>query len=44
MSGERQGMPGEYQVKFRLILKSSNQGKGLVRVRGRSDDGQVNVR
>ena len=47
MSGEHQGMPGECQVKSRLNLKCLNQarlGKGLVRVRGRSGDGQVNIR
>ena len=39
MSGERQRMPGEVRVKFKI--SKSRLGKGLVRVRGRSDDGQV---
>ena len=39
MSGECKGMPGEGQVKFKISL--SKLGKGLVRVFGRSDCGQV---
>ena len=37
------GMSGEVQVNFRLSLKS-RLSEGLVRVRGRSEDGLVKLR
>ena len=39
-------MPGKRQVKFRCTLESlrKGSGKGLLKVKGRSDDGQMIVR